>query len=322
MNKLGKDCKIMVLCGGFSSEREVSLQSGNAIHQALLKLGYENASLFDLTRDNAIDIIAQKPDIVYVALHGKGGEDGSIQGFLELVGIPYTGPGIGCSATCMNKVITKRFLESAGLPTAKFEVYHKGDITDMDEFADHVVESLGMPLVFKPSSQGSSIGVVIVKDKAQIPNAVEEAYRYGDQLLVEQFLDGVELTMPIMGNEQPKPLPIIEITSERDFYNYEAKYTKGLSHHIIPACIDDAVAKEVEHIGLEAYRLLNCRGLSRVDFIVDKAKGPMIIEVDTLPGMTAMSLFPAAARFIGISFEELVERTLLLGYEAKRDLID
>lgn len=322
MNTLSKDNKILVVCGGFSSEREISLLSGRAIYQALLKLGYKNASLFDLARDNAIDIIKQKPDMVYIALHGKGGEDGSIQGFLEWANIPYTGPGICSSAVCMNKVVTKRFLESAGLPTAKFEAYYKDDIKDIDIFSQHIKETFGLPLIFKPSCQGSSIGIVMVRKEEDIQNALEEVFKYGYQLLVEQFLDGVELSLPIMGNEHPMALPIIEIVSEREFIDYETKYTKGLCQHIIPACIDEVTAKQVEAIGLEAYRLLNCRGLSRIDFIVDKTKGPMIIEVDTLPGMTAMSLFPAAARFMGISFEELVEKTLLLGYEAKRDLID
>ena len=316
-----KDKNILVVCGGFSSEREISLQSGRSIYEALLKLGYHNAKLFDLTRDNAHEIIESRPDMVFIGLHGKGGEDGSIQGLLEFSGIPYTGSGICSSAICMDKIITKRVLENAGLPTAPFSVFHISDVSDNRELARRIIESIGLPVVLKSPSQGSSIGVVIVRKESEMLNAIEEVYKYGDFLLAEQFLDGTELTLPILGNEKPMSLPIIEITSEREFYDYTAKYTSGLCHHIIPACIEASVAKEVESIGIKTYRLLNCQGFARVDFIVDKIKGPMIIEVNTLPGMTAMSLFPDAARYVGISFEELVEKILLLGFQTKRDLI-
>lgn len=318
---MDKSIKVMVVCGGVSTEREVSLRSGKAIYNALLRKGYTNCTLFDLTQDNMGEILANRPDVVFLGLHGKGGEDGSIQGFLELAGIPYTGPGVASSAVCMDKIFTKRVLENAGLPTAKFMVYRREECGNMPKVIDELVEKIGLPMVLKSPCQGSSIGVVMVKNKADMPAAIEEVFKYGDNLLAEQFVKGTEITLPIMGNEELVALPIIEITSEREFYDYTAKYTSGLCHHIIPANIDKATEKEVNEIGIKAYKELHCCGLSRVDFIVDINKGPMIIEVNTLPGMTDMSLFPDAARYVGISYEDLVEKILEYGLESKREII-
>lgn len=312
----------MVVCGGFSSEREISLQSGKAVFDALQKKGYINAFLFDLTRENAGKIIEIRPDIVFIALHGKGGEDGCIQGLLELAGIPYTGPGVGASAVCMNKIFTKQVLNDAGLPTAKFSVLRKDECKDFVKQSQILIEKISLPMVLKSPCQGSSIGVVIVKQASEMIPAMQEVFKYGDHLLAEQFVDGTEITLPIMGNEELTVLPVIEITSEREFYDYTSKYTPGLCHHIIPACIDTVMEKKVIEIGRKAYHILNCCGLARIDFIVDKIHGPMIIEVNTSPGMTDMSLFPDAARYVGISYEELVERILLYGFATQRDLLD
>lgn len=314
------DRNILVVCGGFSSEREVSLKSGQAILEALQSRGYHNLALFDLKRDNAQEIIRIRPDMVFIALHGKGGEDGSIQGLLEFAGIPYTGSGICTSAVCMDKTVTKRILSSVGLPTAKFLVYDRSALNNLENTANEIIDSLKLPVVLKSPCEGSSIGVFIVKDEVELKKAIEDVYKYGDALLAEQYLEGVEVTLPIMGNDDLTALPIIEIVSERDFYDFTAKYTAGLCHHIIPACINGDEEKEVEKIGKQAYRLFNCRGYARVDFIIDKNKGPMIIEINTLPGMTSMSLFPDAARYVGISFDELVEKILIYGFEAKHDL--
>lgn len=315
-----KKIKILVVCGGVSTEREISLRSGHAIYDALIRRGYSNASLFDLTKDNIGEIAAIHPDIVFLGLHGKGGEDGCIQGFLELAGIPYTGPGVACSAICMNKIFTKRVLNEAGLPTAPFFVMRREKCADLEFASAHLLEKVGLPMVVKSPCQGSSIGVTIVHEKSEIPAAIEDALKYGDVILAEQFLDGVEVTLPIMGNEDPVVLPVIEITSEREFYDYTAKYTSGLCHHILPARISEDDRRKVSEIGRKAYRLLNCCGLSRVDFIIDKKSGPMIIEVNTLPGMTDMSLFPDAARAVGMSYEDLVEKILEYGLATHRDL--
>lgn len=317
---MNKDLKILVICGGLSTEREVSLRSGKAIYEALLRKGYSNVELFDLKRDNISEILGKKPDIAFLGLHGKGGEDGSIQGFLELAGIPYTGPGVATSAVCMDKILTKRVLANAGLPTAKFEVYRKEECSDITMVVDELIDKLGLPMVLKSPCQGSSIGVVLVKEREAMLAAIEEVFKYGDYLLAEQFVDGPELTLPIMGNDELTVLPVIEITSEREFYDYTAKYTNGLCHHIIPANIDKRTEEEVIEIGKKAYKVLDCKCLSRIDFIVDKKDGPMIIEVNTLPGMTDMSLFPDAARYIGIAYDDLVEMFLQYGLTARRDL--
>lgn len=319
---MDKNINVLVVCGGVSTEREVSLRSGKSIYEALKKRGYEKVKLFDLVKDNISEIVKAKPDIVFLGLHGKGGEDGTIQGFLELAGIPYTGPGVASSAICMNKIFTKRVLESAGLPTAKFVVYNSEDFKKQkDSIKRDLLAKIGLPMVLKSPCQGSSIGVVIVKNESELDNAISEVFKYGDDLLAEQFVNGVEITLPIMGNEQLTTLPVIEITSEREFYDYTAKYTSGLCHHIIPANIDKQTEQKIIEIGLKAYKVLNCCGLSRVDFIVDMKKGPMIIEVNTLPGMTDMSLFPDAARYVGVTYEELVEKILEYGLTAKRDLL-
>lgn len=314
------DSKIAVVCGGVSTEREISLLSGKSCYNALLKKGYKNAYLFDLTKDNIADLLSAKPDIAFLALHGKGGEDGCIQGVLELAGIPYTGPGVAASAICMNKIMTKRVLVNAGIPTAKFSAHNSHDYPDLKVLADELLENIQLPMVLKSPCQGSSIGVVIVKKEEDIIPAIQEVFKYGEYLLAEQFLDGMELTLPILGNYDVIPLPLIEITSERDFYDYKAKYTSGLCHHIIPARIDEATRQKVVEIGIQAYRTLNCCGLSRVDLILDKQNGPMVIEVNTLPGMTDMSLFPDAARSAGMSYEELVEKILDLGFITKRTI--
>lgn len=315
-----RNLRILVVCGGISTEREVSLRSGKAIYEALLRKGYSNSILFDLTRDNIAQILEARPDIVFLGLHGKGGEDGSIQGMLELAGIPYTGPGIATSAVCMDKILTKRVLANAGLPTAKFEVFRKDECSDVKAVVGTLIEKLGLPMVLKSPCQGSSIGVVIVHAEDEMAPAIEEVFKYGDHLLAEQFIDGTEVTLPIMGNEDLTVLPVIEITSEREFYDYTAKYTSGLCHHIIPARISSDVEKSLGELGKRAYRVLNCKGLSRIDFIVDKTAGPMIIEVNTLPGMTDMSLFPDAAKYVGISYDDLVEKFLEFGLTAKHDL--
>lgn len=317
---IDKQIKVLVVCGGVSTEREVSLRSGKAIYDALVRRGYSNAVLFDLTGDNIGEIVAIRPDIVFLGLHGKGGEDGCIQGFLELAGIPYTGPGVACSAVCMNKILTKRILRDAGIPTSPFIALRKDQCGDIRALTATLAEKVGFPMVLKSPCQGSSIGVVMAKTEAEIPSAVEEVFKYGDELLAEQFLDGTEVTLPIMGNEDPVTLPVIEITSEREFYDYTAKYTNGLCHHIIPARISEQDRAKVCEAGAAAYRVLGCCGLSRVDFIIDKLKGPMVIEVNTLPGMTDMSLFPDAAREVGMSYGDLVEKILEYGLAARRDL--
>ena len=310
---MDKNIKIVVVCGGFSSEREVSLKSGYAVYNALKNSGFSNSELFDLTDNNLSELIDKKPDLVYIALHGIGGEDGCIQGALELANIPYTGPGIETSALCMNKVITKQIMVSYGIPTAKFLVFNKFKNLSAENIATQILNEIGLPVVLKSPCQGSSVGVIIVKDKNNLERAVEEIYTYGDVLLAEEFLSGVEITLPILGNQELTILPEVEITTGNEFYDYDAKYTAGKCNHIIPSSLSTEEKEQVASLGAELYRVLGCKGLSRIDFIIDKVKGPMVIEVNTSPGMTEMSLFPDSAKHAGISFEELVLRVAELG---------
>lgn len=308
--------KILVVCGGTSTEREVSLRSGNAVYNALRTFGYENIELFDLTADNVYEIIQKNPDIVYLALHGKGGEDGCIQGMLKLAGISYTGPGVATSAICMNKVLTKHLLKANDIPTAKYIECRYSSFKNSSELAVELVKDIGIPMVLKSPSQGSSIGVEIVKNEQELKNAIDEVIKYDDVILVEEFLEGVEITLPIIGNDDLMILPEIEILSENEFYDFDAKYTNGKCHHIIPARISESERKLIREIGKKVYLKLGCQGVSRIDFIIDKKKGPMVIEINTLPGMTDMSLVPDAGRASGIEFPELCSMILQYGIMA------
>lgn len=313
------DLKIMVVYGGISSEREVSICSGTAVYDALYQYGYKNIALFDFKGDNLSELIAAKPDIAYLAVHGKGGEDGCIQGALELAGIPYTGPGVAASAICMNKVFTKQVIAAAGLPTAAFAVVRRNDYDD-EALIAFLEKEVGLPMVVKSPCQGSSIGVVLVHNRKELLDAIHEIYKYGDQLLAEELLVGTEVTLPIIGNDELIILPDVEITSENEFYDFEAKYTQGMCHHIIPSRISEDNRAKIVDIGRQVYRKLDCCGISRIDFIIDKKKGPMVIEVNTSPGMTTMSLVPDAAKAKGIEFGELCSMILEYGLEVKRDI--
>jgi len=315
---MNKDLKITVVYGGISTEREVALRSGAAVAEALTGYGYENVTLFDLKRDNLGELLQSKPDICFLALHGVGGEDGTIQGALQLAGIPYTGAGVAASAVCMDKVLSKTVLKANNIPTADYVVANKRDCADRAALAEQLIDRLGLPMVVKAPCQGSSIGVVIVHKAEDMAAAIEEIFSYGEQLLAEEFLDGTELTLPIFGNDSLTVLPVIEITSEHEFFDYVAKYTNGLCRHIIPARISEEEQQAVCALGEQTYRALGCTGMGRVDIIIDRKKGPMVIELNTLPGMTAMSLFPDSARSVGISFGELCSKLIELGLEAVR----
>lgn len=305
-----KNCRVTVVCGGISSEREVSLRSGSAVAEALRAGGYRFVDLFDLNRQNLGELLAGKPEIVFLALHGKGGEDGCIQGALELAGIPYTGSGVESSALCMDKIRTKQVLKSERIPTPGFVILGKEEFSEAarEETLKKLSEKIGFPMVLKSPSEGSSIGVVIVRAPGELFAGAEEVLRYGDSMIVEEFIEGAELTLPILGTAVPEALPVIEITSEGEFYDYHSKYTPGQSHHIIPARIREADRALAVKRGLAAYRAMGCRGLARVDLMNDAKRGPLVIELNTLPGMTAVSLFPDAAGSVGISFPELCDR--------------
>ncbi len=306
--------KVLVLRGGTSEEREVSLRSGKAVYTALQEAGY-NVHDLDFTKENINKIIDIAPDVVFIALHGKNGEDGTVQGFLDLLGIPYTGSGVAASAIGMNKILTKKFLSYEGMPTSDFVILDKEIFNNGSKNTEWLLSTIGLPMVVKASTQGSSIGVFIVRKEEDILGALKKAFEFDSEILVEKFIDGIELTAAVVGNNEPHVLPIIEITSENEFYDYESKYTKGMCAHIIPARINDNIRQRVMQIASQVYKSIGCRGYARIDFIVDKEDRPYVLEINTIPGMTEMSLVPDAARADGISFVELVDRILKLAIE-------
>ena len=308
--------KIAVLCGGLSKEREVSLRSGAAVYQALLQKGYEAIKL-DVDRNIAARLIDIKPDVAFLALHGRYGEDGTIQGLLEILGIPYTGCGVMASAIAINKVMTKRLLVHEGISTAPFmelDAAQTGTANLAPQIAQ-IKKSLKLPLVVKPATEGSTIGIEFVHEASRLEEAIQRAFQFDRLLLVEEFVSGIEVTAGVLGNFTPIALPLIEIVSATGVYDYEAKYTPGMSHHIIPARIPEDLAKTIQDIAIRVYRLIGGRGLARVDFIVDQQHNPFVLEINTLPGMTGTSLFPDAARAAGMDFPELADRLVKLAVE-------
>ncbi len=301
--------KVAVLLGGLSSEREVSFQTGKQIAQALVDKGYEVKKI-DPASELISGLLEFQPDVVFIALHGEFGEDGTIQGLLELLGFPYTGSGVLASALAMNKVMTKKILLSEGIETAPFQVFtrQEAERKGLAQIASEIIAYLNVPVVVKPACQGSTIGVSVARNQKELISAVAFALQYDDTSFAEKFVEGVEVTASILGTEDPQVLPLIEIISETGFYDYKAKYSAGLSRHIIPARISSHVAQKVEAIALRTYQALNCRHFARIDFMISNDEIPYVLEVNTIPGMTATSLFPDAAQAAGISFSELISR--------------
>ncbi len=294
-----KETKIAVLCGGMSSEAEVSRRSGKNCYEALLRLGYKNAKLVEVTENIAKDL--EGFDIAYNALHGKYGEDGCIQGLLELMKIPYTGCGVMSSAVCMNKEYTKKVLSSAGLPLIKSVLISKGD--NLYE----KVKPLKYPMMVKPVSEGSSLGMAKVSNADELVKAVFEASKYKQDIMIEEYLEGVSTTVGILEKDNKLvATEILEFRTHTEWYDYEAKYTKGMTEFIIPAELSDEMTQKVKDISIQAFKVCGCSGVSRVDFLITEDT-PYILEVNTSPGMTDTSDLPAQAAAMGISYDELVE---------------
>lgn len=292
-----KDKRIGVLMGGLSEEREISLKTGAAILKALGERGYRAAGI-DAGRDLAGSLKRKKIEVAFIALHGRYGEDGCVQGLLEVMGIPYTGSGVQASSVAMDKVSAKKMLIFNSISTPAFAVIGDGMKTS----------SLRPPLVVKPACQGSAIGVSIVKKRTALDGAVKEAKRHGGAVLLERYIEGRELTVSILDG---RVLPVIEIRPKEGFYDYTNKYTKGKTEFIVPAQLKAATRKKVEKEALGAYRALGCSGAARVDVMLDKKEVPYVLEVNTIPGMTELSLFPRAAASAGLDYPALVERMLL-----------
>lgn len=295
--------KIGVLMGGLSAERDVSLKSGDAILKALKDMGY-NAAGIDVGRDLADGLKQEKIEFAFIALHGRYGEDGAVQGMLEIMGIPYTGSGIAASALGMSKIFSKKIFEFHKLPVGQYMILEKKDLKDWKEKAG----TLEFPVVVKPVSEGSSVGVSIVSEEKGLKDAFALAFKYGKEILIEKYIKGREIQVGILGK---RALGAIEIIPKRQFYDYEAKYTPNMSEHIFPARLPENIYNEVLELGLKAHSVLGCKGYSRVDFIIDSGNRPFLLEVNTLPGMTNVSLLPEIAKGVGVDFNRLVEMILM-----------
>jgi D-alanine-D-alanine ligase len=296
-----KSKKIGVLYGGLSAEREVSLKSGAAVHQALVAQGY-NAIAIDVGRDLADVLKREAIEAAFIALHGRYGEDGCVQGLLELLQIPYTGSGVLPSALAMHKLYSKQAFAASGILTAPFRCFRAGETVALPGLP------FGLPVVVKPVQEGSSVGVSIVKEEAQLAAAVEEAFRHDDEILVEQYVKGQEVQVGILDGA---PIGAIEIVPKNEFYDFEAKYTDGMAEHVFPARLEPSLYEKAQQVGLAAHRSLGCKGYSRVDLLVTETGDCYVLEVNTLPGMTALSLLPEiAAKGAGLSFEALVSRII------------
>ncbi|MEO6836683.1 MAG: D-alanine--D-alanine ligase [Candidatus Tumulicola sp.] len=305
---MNRTAKVVVVMGGSSAERDISMQSGEGVMRALQSLGYDARSLdYDGRFVEAVREL--KPDAVFNALHGPGGEDGHVQALLEYLCIPYTGSGVEASSLSMDKHLTKKLLAGEGLPTAAWDLFDLSGGT-----LPLLPGSLDLPLVVKPRFEGSSAGVAIVRTHEQWTAAMLGASKAYSEILAEEYVEGREFTCGVLGEEA---LPIVEIVANRDeFYTFDAKYEPGGSTHIAPASIDEDLAARLQMLALSAHRLLGLRDYSRTDFIVNRDLRPYILEINSLPGLTPTSLLPDACASVGITFEALIER--LIGYALAR----
>ena len=301
-NKLG------VLLGGSSGERSVSLLSGQRVSTSLRRQDYEVIDI-DLVKDDWLtQLISEEVDAVFLALHGKGYEDGTIQAILSHFGLPYTGSGILASALGMNKIMSKQIFSTMQIPTPDYLKIHLEE--DLKVQTQNAIEQLGLPLVVKPASEGSSLGVSIIHESDEIYHAIEKNRIFKDNLF-EKYVQGQEITVGLIGvGDDLQALPILELIPKREFYDYQAKYTAGLTEFVIPARLSDEVSQVAQSIAIRAHQALGCHGYSRVDMIVDRLGQPFVTEVNTLPGLTELSDLPAQAAAAGISYDRLISKIL------------
>jgi D-alanine-D-alanine ligase len=308
--------RVAVLKGGKSLERNVSLRSGARVEDALARLGHGVVSL-DAGGDLVKRLIAEAPDVAFVAMHGRGGEDGTAQELLEILGIPFTGPGVAACALCSDKALAKHAMLAAGVPTPAWFAFNQTALRALGagDALGELEQRLGVPLVVKPSRGGSALGVKFAADPAEVPGALVAAFSYDDRVLLERFVDGRELAVGVVGDEA---LPVVEaIPEDGDRYDFEARYEIGRTRFECPADLEDGERTAVVEAALGAYRALGCSGFSRVDLILDE-EGPQVLEVNAIPGLTDTSLLPQAAEAAGMSFEDLVGRILELALEPSK----
>ena len=303
-------CKVAVLAGGWSDEREISMASGRACAKALAEAGFRGVELMDVADEDFITRLTGGGfDVAFIAMHGRYGEDGRMQGLLDVLHIPHTFSGVLTSAVATEKDFAKQLFKSAGIPVAGGVTLPSGHVPDEAELHS-LVESLGLPLFVKPVANGSSYGITMVHEASQLADAVRLAGKGGERVMVEAYVQGTEITVPVIGNEQPMALPVIEVVAgeDADFYDLKVKYEPSELHHVMPARLDPEVYQRAQELAVLAHKVLGCRGASRSDFIVTSDGTPVILEVNTIPGMTETSLLPDSARHAGIEFPELCRR--------------
>ncbi len=295
--------RIGVIAGGISSEREISLLTGKNIYESLVRSGY-NATLLDFKDDFLSKI--KKIDLAFLALHGRYGEDGTIQGLLECLKIPYTGSGVLGSAIAINKILSKEIIRNKNILTPDYIAIDFNGKQDLYNIAELVNKKLSFPVIVKPNREGSTIGINIVEEYGKLEHSIKDALKYDKKILIEKYIKGRELTVSIIGKE-PVALPIIEIKPKSGFYDYNAKYNYHSTEYIVPAELEEEIYMKISKTAIECHKALYCSSISRVDFILDNFNNAYFFELNTMPGMTATSLVPKAARAIGISFDHLVE---------------
>jgi len=307
--------RIGVLMGGFSSERDVSLRSGLAIYQALEELGY-NSVLIDVGRDIAKVLKKEKVKVAFLALHGGIGENGSIQGMLEVLGIPYTGSGVLASAIAMDKEVSRKIFLYHGLSVPPFVVISHQSKVKSQKSIDFKLPTIefSLPWVIKPAHEGSSIGVSIMGEEGALAPALQKAFQFGRRAIIEKFIPGKEVHIGILGE---RALGGVEVRPSLEFYNYEAKYTTGLTEYIIPPEIEPQVYERAKADALKAHMAIGCRGATRVDLKISEEGIPYVLEINTLPGMTGTSLLPKVAQAAGMGFKELIEEILRLAVKGQ-----
>ncbi len=303
--------RVAVLKGGRSMEREVSLRSGANVEAALRRLGHEVIPV-DADPSLVRTLRAERPDVVFVAMHGKGGEDGTVQELLEILDIPYTGSGVQACARSMDKVIAKAVFASAGIATPPAFAFGESAFRELGA-ADALTEieaRLGLPLVVKPAKQGSALGISVAREPNDVPRALMTALSFDDHVLIERFVRGREIAVSVLGTDAPEALPAVEAVLSGDFYDFEARYTPGLTELVAPADLSPELADEVARTALACYAALDCRGFGRVDMLIDEDERIWVLEINPIPGMTDTSLLPRAAMAAGLSLDDVVERVL------------
>ena len=300
--------RVAVLKGGTSLEREVSLRSGTNVEMALGRLGHEVIAL-DADQHLVRSLRDERPEVAFIALHGRGGEDGTVQEILEILRIPYTGSGVLASERAMDKVVSKALFRAAGVPVPHGYAFNKSAFSAMGaaDTLPEIQQGLGLPLVVKPARQGSALGISIVKEPGDLGGAILNAMAYDDRVLVERFVPGRELAVSVVMADDPWALPVIEaVTTGRDFYDFEARYTPGETELRAPRDLDDDIIQEAARVSIAAARALGCRGIARVDLILDDEGRLWVLEANTIPGMTDTSLLPKAAEIAGLGFDRVV----------------